>query len=465
MNTQEFLASRVHFIGIGGGGMSGIARILLALGVDVSGSDLKDSTALDGLRTLGAKISIEHRASNVPANAVIVVSSAISSSNVELMHAQSNHQTILPRAEALALIMSPYQSIAVAGTHGKTTTTSMITVALQRCGADPSFSIGAAVSQSGTNAHLGSGRIFVAEADESDGSFLAYQPHGAVITNIELDHVDNFASQEEMDALFQKFISSIRGGGFLVAGTDDVGVNRVLAHHRDHNSHRSDVAVITYGENSSADLKIDRIALTRTGSSSRMTWRGRVLGELTLNVPGRHNIANAAAALATTLHLGFSPEQLFAGLKSFTGARRRFEIKGEVNGVTVIDDYGHHPTEIRVTLAAARTFAGSGKVFVIFQPHRFSRTAKFAANFATELAEADHTYLLEIYGASEKPIPGVTSLSIAKLMPPDRVHYEPSMPAVIESVVAAAHPGDVIVTLGAGDVNSLGPLILDYLQK
>ena len=440
--------------------MSGIARILLALGADVSGSDVKDSSVLDGLRTLGARIAIGHSEGNVPQSGVLVVSSAIAEGNPELIAARARGLVVLLRAQALAIIMSQKRAIAIAGTHGKTTTTSMATVALQRCGADPSFAIGAAVTNSGTNAHHGSGDIFVAEADESDGSFLAYQPFGAVITNIELDHVDNFHSLAEMDELFAQFIDSIQSGGFLVACIDDSGVNRALS-----KIQRTDLSVITYGESSSADLKIDRISLTQTGSISRVTWKGRVLGELNLKVPGRHNVANAAATLATALHLGFPIDQLFAGLQSFTGARRRFEIKGEVNGVTVVDDYGHHPTEIRVTLEAARNFAGNGRILVIFQPHRFSRTEKFAAEFAHELSQADHVFLLEIYAASEKPIPGTTSLSISKLMKSEKVTYEPSMPVVIEQVVKMAQRGDLIMTLGAGDVSALGPLIVDLLHQ
>ena len=460
ISYKELMASTIHFVGIGGGGMSGIARILLALGADVSGSDVKDSSVLDGLRTLGARIAIGHSEGNVPQSGVLVVSSAIAEGNPELIAARARGLVVLLRAQALAIIMSQKRAIAIAGTHGKTTTTSMATVALQRCGADPSFAIGAAVTNSGTNAHHGSGDIFVAEADESDGSFLAYKPFGAVITNIELDHVDNFHSLAEMDELFAQFIDSIQSGGFLVACIDDSGVNRALSKIK-----RTDLSVITYGESSSADLKIDRISLTQTGSISRVTWKGRVLGELNLKVPGRHNVANAAATLATALHLGFPIDQLFAGLQSFTGARRRFEIKGEVNGVTVVDDYGHHPTEIRVTLEAARNFAGNGRILVIFQPHRFSRTEKFAAEFAHELSQADHVFLLEIYAASEKPIPGTTSLSISKLMKSEKVTYEPSMPVVIEQVVKMAQRGDLIMTLGAGDVSALGPLIVDVLHQ
>ena len=460
ISYKELMASTIHFVGIGGGGMSGIARILLALGADVSGSDVKDSSVLDGLRTLGARIAIGHSEGNVPQRGVLVVSSAIAEGNPELIAARARGLVVLLRAQALAIIMSQKRAIAIAGTHGKTTTTSMATVALQRCGADPSFAIGAAVTNSGTNAHHGSGDIFVAEADESDGSFLAYQPFGAVITNIELDHVDNFHSLAEMDELFAQFIDSIQSGGFLVACIDDSGVNRALS-----KIQRTDLSVITYGESSSADLKIDRISLTQTGSISRVTWKGRVLGELHLKVPGRHNVANAAATLATALHLGFPIDQLFAGLQSFTGARRRFEIKGEVNGVTVVDDYGHHPTEIRVTLEAARNFAGNGRILVIFQPHRFSRTEKFAAEFAHELSQADHVFLLEIYAASEKPIPGTTSLSISKLMKSEKVTYEPSMPVVIEQVVKMAQRGDLIMTLGAGDVSARGPLIVDLLHQ
>jgi UDP-N-acetylmuramate--alanine ligase len=334
----------------------------------------------------------------------------------------------------------------------------MLTVALQSCGLDPSFAIGASIRNSGTNAHYGSGDIFVVEADESDGSFTSYKPFGAIITNIELDHVDNFKDLESIDSLFQEFLSTV--SSHLVACSDDEGVRRLLERF-DNSQNR--LEIITYGTQGDADLLIDRIHLGARGSKARLVFRGRVWGELELAIPGRHNLLNAAGALAMGEQLGAPIGPLLSGLAKFTGARRRFEIRGSSNGVTVIDDYGHHPTEIKATLETARIFAGSGRVLVIFQPHRFSRTKAFAAEFAHELAKADHTYLLEVYPAGESSIPGISALSISSKMPNESVTYEPSMPEVIAKVVKAASPGDLILTLGAGDVSALAPLIVENL--
>lgn len=457
---EDLKTAKVHFIGIGGSGMSGIARILVALDIKVSGSDVKDSQTLAGLRKLGVEAFASHSAENVLGRDVVVISSAIAESNVELKRARELSIPILLRAQALAILMSEKKSIAIAGTHGKTTTTSMLTVALQHCGVDPSFAIGATVSNSGTNAHHGSGDVFVAEADESDGSFLVYKPFGAIVTNIELDHVDHFADESAVDEVFANFVTTIQPGGFLVICGDDKGAKRLIS-----KGEISGVTVATYGESNDCDLKVDRIALDATSSSARITWKGRVLGELLLSVPGKHNVLNAAATLTAGLLLGYPAPELMQGLKTFTGARRRFELKGKTNGITVIDDYGHHPTEIRVTLETAQNYNQSGRVIVIFQPHRFSRTAHFLAEFAKELSIADKVFLLEVYAASELPIQGVTSLSIAQRMTPEKVIYEPSMPTVIEMVVAMAKPNDLILTLGAGDVNSLGPLILQSLAE
>ena len=464
--STSWSARKVHFVGIGGSGMSGIAKIALARGAHVSGSDLHESALLDGLRTAGAKVFAHHDPAQIQdldaKDSIIVRSSAIPDTNPELIFANEKGIPIWTRAEFLAELMKGYQSIAVAGTHGKTTTTSMLTVALQHCQRDPSFAIGATVRNAGTNAHHGTGEIFVVEADESDGSFTAYKTMGAIITNIELDHVDNFSDLASIDRAFQDFVMSLAPCGFLVTCSDNPGVQRLLTFLPEI---RPDLRVLTYGENSSADLIVDRVTLQARGSIFRATFRGRVLGEIHLSVPGHHNIMNAAAALLAGMELGSSTSELIAGLAIFTGARRRFEIKGEVNGITVIDDYGHHPTEIQATLATARTFAGAGRVIAIFQPHRFSRTQVFASEFAAELSAADRVYLLEIYPASERPIPGVTSLSIAKKMNRERTVYEPSMPAVISAVVGDAKPGDVIITLGAGDVSSLAPLIVTNLSE
>jgi UDP-N-acetylmuramate--alanine ligase len=339
----------------------------------------------------------------------------------------------------------------------------MLTVALQHCGLDPSFAIGATVRNSGTNAHQGSGEIFVVEADESDGSFVTYRPFGAIVTNIELDHVDNFSDISAIDKLFAEFVMTIQQDGFLVACIDDAGVKRLLTNNSVLESRR--IELITYGEDSDADLKLDRIHVSPQSAVARITWKGRILGEMELAVTGRHNLFNAAAALASGLKLGASVQDLLGGLKLFTGARRRFEIKGRASEVTVVDDYGHHPTEITATLQTARIFAGTGRVIAIFQPHRYSRTKAFSQEFAESLSLADHTFLLEVYPASEKPMAGVTSALIAGKMANNQVTYEPSMPTVVESVAEFAKPGDVIITLGAGDVNSLGKLILAAIDE
>lgn len=448
----------IHFVGIGGSGMSGIARVMAARGARVSGSDLHDSTTLESLRALDFKIQIGHNSKNIEGTELVIRSSAIPNTNPEIIAANQQGIPVIGRAEALAALLIGKRSVAVAGTHGKTTTTSMLTVALQRSGLDPSFAIGASIRNSGTNAHHGNGDIFVVEADESDGSFTSYRPSGAVITNIELDHVDNFQNIDQIDDLFAEFCSTVQE--FLVACSDDLGVKRLL-----HKSSDSNLRIITYGTEGDPNLLLDRIQLSPASSVARITLNGRVLGEMKLAIPGRHNLLNAAAAMAAGIELGAPINKLLEGIASFSGARRRFEIRGEVNGVTVIDDYGHHPTEIKATIETARSFAGAGRVIVIFQPHRFSRTKAFADDFARELEAADHTYLLEIYPAGEQPIAGVTSAVIAHRMNSNGVTYEPSMPIVISQVVTQAKQGDLVLTLGAGDVTALAPLILENLQK
>ena len=458
MKLAELAEKRIHFIGLGGAGMSGIARIMLAKGINISGSDAKDSSVLSGLKTLGAQVFIGHAASNIGDADILVVSSAIDQSNPEIIAANDKGLVILTRAQALALLMSESKSVAVAGTHGKTTTTSMLTVALQQAGLDPSFAIGGMINRGGTNAHWGSGEIFIAEADESDGSFLAYKPFGAIVTNIELDHVDNFPDIESVNKIFVDFVNSIQPGGFLVAGIDSPGVAHLLSQ-----IERRDIEIITYGE--SADYSISHVSLQPTESHARITKLGKVLGEISLTIPGNHNVENATAALATAIKLGAPVADLLVGLNKFSGAKRRFENRGTVGGVTVVDDYGHHPTEVKVTLETAKRFAGSGRVIAIFQPHRYSRTAMFVDQFAEVLELADHTYLLEIYAASEAAMPGVSSILIANAMKSESVTFEPSMIDVVSYAVSEAKPGDLIITLGAGDVNLLVPLILQTLEE
>jgi len=451
---------KIHFIGVGGAGMSGIARIMLAKGFSISGSDKSESAMLTSLKALGAEIFIGHASQNLGDAQMVIISSAINESNAELLAAKAKGLPIIARATALAWLMSESTSVAIAGTHGKTTTTAMLTVALQSAGLDPSFAIGGTINTAGTNAHSGTGTIFVAEADESDGSFLAYKPTGAIITNIELDHVDHFPNEDAVFAVFEQFVSSIKQGGFLVACGDDAGVNNLLKRIK-----RSDLQIYLYGKGTSNDFRIDKIHLAPKGSSSVVSSTGRKVGELNLAVAGEHNLLNGLAAFAAASALGAAETKVLDGLASFTGTKRRFELKGEVGGVKVIDDYGHHPTEVNVTLTTAKNLAQAGRVIVIFQPHRYSRTAAFATQFSTSLALADFTYLLEVYAASEKPLPGVSSLLIAKAMNPQQVKFEPSMIEVVNEVVAMAKSGDVILTLGAGDVSSLGEPILQALAN
>jgi UDP-N-acetylmuramate--alanine ligase len=453
---KSLIGKRIHFIGIGGAGMSGLARISLSHGITVSGSDAKDSSVVKALQALGATIATAHAASNVDGADLVVYSTAISTSNPELMRAQELKLSILTRAAALSILMSESKSIAVAGTHGKTTTSSMMAVALQACGADPSFAIGGTITASGSNAHRGTGEIFVAEADESDGSFIEYHPYAAIVTNVEHDHVDFFATLADVAQAFKDFAATINKDGFLTYCADDEGA-RALA------STVKTCALISYGVDESCDLRLDSIELEAMGSRARAIWRGKVVGFIELQVPGHHNLLNAAAVLATGLNLGFPAPELLTGLSVFRGTGRRFELIGTVHGIRVIDDYGHHPTEIDVTLKAARRFAGDGRLIVIFQPHRYSRTKAFSAQFAKALDVADRAIVLEVYAASEKPIAGVTSRLITGAM--NQGEYIPNFIEVTDSVIDTAQPQDVIITLGAGDVSSLAPIIVDGLSR
>jgi UDP-N-acetylmuramate--alanine ligase len=454
--VNSLKGKKIHFIGIGGSGMSGLARIALSDGITVSGSDAKDSSVLTALRALGAEVFTAHEAAHVQGADVVIYSTAISASNPEMAYAVERSIPILTRAQALAALMSGSKSIAVAGTHGKTTTSSMLTVALQACGVDPSFAIGGTLTASGSNAHRGTGDFFVAEADESDGSFVEYRPLAAIVTNIEHDHVDFFHTPEAVTEVFENFAATISPQGFLVYCADDAGATRL-------GTSALTCTPISYGESENADLRIDQIELKAMGSSARVMWRGRAVGHLELQVPGHHNLLNAASCLAMGLTLEMPIHQLLEGLHNFRGAGRRFELKATEHGIRIIDDYGHHPTEITVTLQAARRYAGDGRVLVIFQPHRYSRTQAFLNDFAASLDLADDVTLLEIYAASEKPIHGVSSSLIAEKM--SRGHFIPNFASASERVIEIARPGDVIITLGAGDVNSLAPIIAEGLQR
>lgn len=453
---ESLLGKKVHFIGIGGSGMSGLARIALADGILVSGSDAKDSSVLLALEALGATVFRNHAAENIDGADVVVYSTAISASNPELVRALERSIPIMTRAKALSLLMYGLTNIAIAGTHGKTTTSSMATVAFQACGTDPSFAIGGTLTASGSNAHRGSGPYFIAEADESDGSFVAYHPRAAIVTNVEHDHVDFFSTAEEVVKVFSEFALTIPADGTLIYCNDDAGsrsLGQSVAHCKTY----------SYGTSEGSDLKLDQITLTAQGSRGRAVWKGSVIGFIELQVPGHHNLLNAAGTLALGLSLDLNPAAFLTGLHSFQGAGRRFELKASINGIRIVDDYGHHPTEITVTLEAARRYADTGRVIVIFQPHRYSRTQAFMEQFARSLDMADDVTLLEIYAASEKPIPGVSAQLIAEKM--KNGHFIPNFAEAADRIIELAKPGDVILTLGAGDVNSLAPIIADGLVK
>lgn len=456
VSLDQWVGKRIHFIGIAGAGMSGLARIALSHGLSVSGSDSKDSSVVLALRALGAEVHIGHDAAHIDGVDFVIFSNAIAESNPEIKRAREIAVPLLTRAQALAILMSSSKSLAVAGTHGKTTTSSMLTVALQACGVDPSFAIGGTLTASGSNAHRGTGELFVAEADESDGSFLEYRPFSAIVTNVEHDHVDFFATEESVMNIFTEFAQSISPEGFFIYCKDDAGAVKIAA---------TDFAAtkVSYGQDENSDLLIDNIKLLPGGSKARALWKGRAVGTIELQVPGHHNLLNAAAALAMGLSLGQPAADLLEGLASFQGAGRRFELKASIAGIRVIDDYGHHPTEIDVTLTAARRYAGDGRVLVIFQPHRYTRTQAFLDQFAETLDLADLAILLEIYPASEKPIAGVSASLIVQKM--QRGKFIPNFLEASEEIISMAKPGDVILTLGAGDVNSLAPIIAQGLER
>jgi UDP-N-acetylmuramate--alanine ligase len=450
----------VHFIGIGGAGMSGIARILLARGLPVSGSDAKDSKALVALAALGAEVHIGHAAPQVAGADTVVVSTAIRGSNPELVEAHARGLRVLRRAEALAAVMAGRRGVAIAGTHGKTTTTSMLTVALQRAGADPSFAIGGDLNEPGSNAHHGSGDLFVAEADESDGSFLLLHPEAAVVTNVEPDHLDHYGDGDAVDRAFLDFIATVQPGGFVVVCADDPGSRRVM----DAAVQRG-VELVSYGEAEDADVQVRDVSMVGSGSTWSLHRRGQPPLSVHLAVPGLHNVLNSAAALATALRLGFPAAPLIEALGEFHGARRRFEPVGSAVGVRVYDDYAHHPTEVEATLRAARTVAAGGRVLVAFQPHLYSRTAAFATEFGAALSLADAVVVMDVYAAREDPVPGVTGALVADAVAPEvEAVFEPSWSAVPGRLAALARAGDIVITLGAGDITMIGPEVVAVLM-
>jgi UDP-N-acetylmuramate--alanine ligase len=473
---------RVHMVGIGGAGMSGIARILLDREGLVSGSDAKESRGLHALRARGAEIRIGHDASSLDLlpggpTAVITTHAAIPKTNPELVEARRRGIPVILRPAVLAKLMAGRTTLMVTGTHGKTTTTSMLIVALQHCGRDPSFAVGGELGEAGTNAHHGSGDCFVAEADESDGSLLEYTPDVAVVTNIESDHLDFYGSAEAYVGVFDSFVERLAPGGSLVVCTDDPGAAALAQR-----SEQLGIRVLRYGSGPSDQLAAallsweqqgtEAVAEIRLASQPGAESRPRVMR---LSVPGRHMALNALGALLAAAEVGAAVDDVLDGLAGFEGVRRRFELVGTSGDgrapnsvVRVFDDYAHHPTEISATLAAVRTVLeqhGSGRSLVVFQPHLYSRTKAFAAEFGRALEAADEVFVLDVYGAREQPLAGISGASVAEhVSAPTPVHYLPDFSAVAEQVAAAAGPGDVIVTMGAGDVTLLGPEIVMALR-
>jgi UDP-N-acetylmuramate--alanine ligase len=457
---------RVHFAAIGGAGMSGIARIMLARGVPVTGCDSTPSAQLDELAALGAQVCVGHSAEHLRSADTLVVSSAIRADNPELAAAERAGMRVMHRAAALASVMLGRQVIAVAGTHGKTTTTSMLTTVLRRCGADPSYVIGGILAETGLGADDGGGAPFVAEADESDGSFLMLTPDAAVVTCIEADHLDNYGSLADIEAAFAAFASRIRPGGLLVTSADDPGTRKLA----------SSVAaapgrprLVSYGTADAADYRLASVVPAGMATGLTLTFgtggAGAGQARLRIAVPGRHNAMNAAAAFAAAVELGFAPDQVAAGLAGYLGAKRRMEFKGEVDGVRVLDSYAHHPTELAADLQAAREIADGGRVIAIFQPHLFSRTRIFTSEFGAVLGQADEVFVLDVYAAREDPEPGVTGELVAAAVPGGRAVFCPDRAGLPATIAGLAKPSDLVLTMGAGDVTALGPQIVAALRR
>jgi UDP-N-acetylmuramate--alanine ligase len=439
---------RIHLVGIGGIGMSGIAEVLLTLGYSVSGSDTKPSTTTERLQDLGATIYEGHKASNVEGAHVVVISSAIKSENPEIVEAHKRKIPVIPRAEMLAELMRLKYGIAVAGAHGKTTTTSMVASVLTAAHLDPTFVVGGKLNPAGTTARLGNGYYFVVEPDESDRSFLYYAPVVAVVTTIDREHLDQYSSLEEIQSVFVEFVNRIPFYGAAILCLDEPNVQAIIPSVKR--------PIITYGTSSQADLIISDIKLEGLGSEFRLAYKGDDLGIFQLfHPPGIHNVRNAAAAAAVALYLNVPAELIREGLGKFAGVGRRFDIKGAVNDITVIDDYGHHPAEIRATLEAARV-CKFNRLLVLFQPHRFTRTQHLWDEFCRAFNQADILVLTDIYAASEPPIPGITSEALANAIREaghKNVVYFRSMRESIEYLLREARPLDAILTIGAGNVS------------
>jgi UDP-N-acetylmuramate--alanine ligase len=451
---------RVHFVGIGGAALSAIARIMAMRGLTVTGSDDNDTPFLPGLRELGVPCHLGYSAEHVGAADTLVVTTAARDDNPEVLEGQRRGLRILPRSAGLWSVMAGRRVVAVAGTHGKTTTTSLLTSALVAAGADPTYAVGGVLAATGHNAELGGSNLFVAEADESDGAFLVYRPYAAVVTNVAADHLDVWGSETAYRQAFEEFAATVDPDGFLVCCIDDPGARDLAERAR-----TIGPRIVTVGEASDAEVRATDLAFV--GAASRFTVvRGdEVLGTVELRIPGRHYVVDALAALVAGLELGHSFDALRAGLEVFAGSGRRMEAKGHAGGVRVYDSYAHHPAEIAADLEAARAVAGEGRLVVAFQPHLVSRTREFGAAMGAALGAADEVVVLDVYAARETPDPAVTGRLVADAvpLPPDRVAFVGGLDEAAAELAARARDGDLVLTLGAGSVTSVGPQVLEIL--
>ncbi len=450
----------VHFVGIGGVGMSGIAEVLNNLGYEVTGSDLRETETTNRLRSLGLKVFIGHAGENIDHAHVVVISSAVSALNPEVVEAKRRSIPVIPRAEMLAELGRLKYGILVAGAHGKTTTTSLIATTLGEGGLDPTVVIGGKLNAIGSNAKLGQGDYIVAEADESDGSFLKLNPTIAVITNIDKEHMDFFKDLETLKLAFLSFINKLPFYGIAVVCIDNIYVREILPF--------IERKALTYGLTDAADIYARNVRSQGTKMSFEPVMHGRSLGNFTIPIPGRHNVLNSLAAIATAMELQIPVDVISKALDKFSGIHRRFEFKGEAKGVKVYDDYGHHPSEIAATLKAARECYANNRIFVLFQPHRYTRTRDSMDEFAVSFTDADRLYLMDIYPAGEQPIEGITSGVLLRKIESagcGAIHYETDRKKMVETICREIAPGDVLLTLGAGDVYKMGEAILKGIPR
>ena len=451
---------RIHFVGIGGTGMCGIAEVLANEGYEVTGSDLSENAAVEHLREVGVKISIGHKPENVTGASVVVVSSAIRKNNPEYEEAQKERIPVVKRAEMLAELMRFRHGIAIAGTHGKTTTSSMLSCITSDCGLDPTIVVGGIVNNLGSNAASGKSDWVVAEADESDGSFLKFSPYIAVVTNIEDDHLDHYGSQENIQKAFAQFVSQIKEDGCAVLCYDNDRVRTI--------GEATDKRVISYGiDSQDADYQAKNIIYGTDGTHFDVVYQGETIGQGHLIIPGRHNVLNSLGAIAAARELGLELPDILTSLEKFSGAKRRFETKGKADGIWVVDDYAHHPTEIQATLKAARQ-THPERLIVVFQPHRYTRTQLLLDEFAVAFKDADKLIVTDIYAASEDPIPGVSGEMLADKVREttgQQVEYLPDQPTILDHLEHEAQSGDLIMTIGAGDIYKLGEHLVQALER